>query len=169
MLAMIGQVADAPTDRVRPFDRDRTGVLLGEGAAAVVLVPDGRLGTALGRLLSTGLSLRHPTNVRLTRNGICRAMNDAYARAGRSPADVDLVVAHGTGTGLNDPAECAALRRCLLEYRAAPLITGVKGALGHLSGAAALANLDVALRGMRPGGVPSMAGLDTVLPEGALA
>ena len=165
MLAMIGRVADRPTEQIRPFDAARTGVLLGEGAGAVLVVGAGWTGPVAGRLLGTGLSCdaTHPTAPDV--DGIARAMADAYKRAGRDPGDVDLVVAHGTGTALNDPAESAALRR-FVPAPDGPLITAVKGAVGHLSGAAALVNLDVALRSLQSGLVPPIAGLREPLPEG---
>jgi 3-oxoacyl-[acyl-carrier-protein] synthase II len=94
-------------------------------------------------------------------------MCDAYARAGREPAETDLVVAHGTGTALNDPAECEALRAVVGAGAGSPLITAVKGAVGHTSGAAALVNADVAIRCLATGLVPPVVGLDTVLPAGA--
>jgi 3-oxoacyl-[acyl-carrier-protein] synthase II len=80
---------------------------------------------------------------------------------------VDGVIAHGTGTTLNDPAECTALREVLLAAGGTPLVTGVKGAVGHTSGAAALVNVDVALRCMAGAVVPPVVGLRTVLDEGA--
>ena len=109
MLAMIGRFALAPTTEIRPFDRDRRGVLLGEGAAALLLRRDEPGPPAIARLLGTGLSCdaHHPTAP--SGDGIARAMRDAFARIGRSPAEVDLVVAHGTGTALNDPAEASVL------------------------------------------------------------
>ncbi len=167
MLAMIGRVAAEPTARVRPFDRGRTGVLLGEGAAAIVVVPPGWRGPGAARLLATGLSCdaRHPTAP--DPDGIRRAMEDAYRRAGRRPEEVDLVVAHGTGTALNDPAECAALTAVVRDAGGDPLVTGVKGAVGHTSGAAALINVDVAVRCLRDGVVPPVTGLRNVLDEGA--
>ncbi|MEU9508368.1 beta-ketoacyl synthase N-terminal-like domain-containing protein [Micromonospora sp. NPDC048170] len=165
MLAMIGKVTPTPTTRIRPFDRDRTGVLLGEGAAALVVVGEDRTGPAVGRLLATGLSCDAVHETAPDVDGISRAMRDAWSRAGRSPEEVDLVVAHGTGTALNDPTECAALLRCL-PRPGAPLVTAVKGAVGHLSGAAALANLDVALRCLASGVVPPVVGLVNPLSEG---
>lgn len=167
MLAMIGRTTGTPGDRVRPFDADRTGVLLGEGAAAVVVVPERRPGAALGRLLATGLSCdaRHETAPDVA--GIRRAMRQAHQRAGRDAGEVDVVVAHGTGTALNDPVECAALRAVLLDGGADPAVTAVKGAVGHTSGCAALVNLDVALRTLRDRVVPPVVGLRTVLDEGA--
>ncbi|MBW4721852.1 beta-ketoacyl synthase N-terminal-like domain-containing protein [Saccharothrix obliqua] len=167
MLAMIGKVTPEPGTRVRPFDRDRTGVLLGEGAAAVVVVGEGGPGPAVARIVATGLSCdaHHETSPDV--DGIVRSMRDAFDRAGRAPSEVDLVVAHGTGTALNDPAECRALREVLLAAGGDPLVTGVKGAVGHTSGSAALVNLDVAARCLEHGVVPPVAGLREVLPEGA--
>ncbi|GAA1954451.1 beta-ketoacyl synthase N-terminal-like domain-containing protein [Amycolatopsis minnesotensis] len=166
MLAMIGRVAAEPTSRVRPFDADRTGVLLGEGAAAVALTRTERPGPALASVLATGLSCdaRHETAPDVA--GIAEAMRDALSRAARVASEVDVVVAHGTGTALNDPVESAALREVLLEPGGSPLVTAVKGAVGHLSGTAALVNVDVAIRCLRDGVVPAVTGLETVLPEG---
>jgi len=169
MLAMIGRVAPAPTEQVRPFDADRTGVLLGEGAAAAVVVPEDSTQAArptLGRLLATGLSCDAQHQTAPDVDGIRRAMSDAFSRVGRAPGEVGAVVAHGTGTALNDPAECAALKAEVLAAGADPLITGVKGAVGHTSGAAALVNLDIALRILSTGRVPPVVGLRRPLPEG---
>src|SRR5207244_1852278 len=73
---------------------------------------------AQARLVSTGLSCdaHHETAPDVA--GITRAMRDAFDRPGRDPADVSLVVAHGTGTALNDPAECQALREGLVQVNA---------------------------------------------------
>jgi 3-oxoacyl-[acyl-carrier-protein] synthase II len=163
MLAMIGRVTDEPTERVRPFDVDRTGVLLGDGAAAVVLVREPADGVVpLGRLLATGLSCdaTHETAPDVT--GVRRAMADAYARAGRS--DVDLVIAHGTGTALNDPMEATAIRD---ELGDRPLVTAVKGAIGHTSGPSALHSLAVALGCLRDHVVPPIVGLRKPIAEAA--
>lgn len=167
MLAMIGRVAQTRTERVRPFDRGRDGVLLGEGAAAVVVVPESWTGTVLGRLVATGLSCDAHHETAPDIEGISRSMREAYERADRDPATVDLVIAHGTGTALNDPAESEALRKVVLGAGGNPLVTGVKGATGHTSGSASLVNLDVALRCLVEGVVPPVTGLREVLAEGS--
>lgn len=167
MLAMIGRVAPARTAQLRPFERERAGVLLGEGAAAVVVVPESWAGAALGRVVGTGLSCDAHHETAPDIEGISRAMRDAFERAGRDPSTVDLVVAHGTGTALNDPAESEALRKVLLGAGADPLVTAVKGSTGHTSGTASLVNVDVALRCLAGGAVPPVAGLREVLAEGA--
>lgn len=163
MLAMIGRVTPEPTTRVRPFDMDRTGVMLGEGAAAVV-VGAGSAGPGETALLATGLSCDAHHETAPDEQGMVRAMADAFARARVRPDDVDLVVTHGTGTEQNDPAEVGALRQVFTGARR-PVLTGVKGAVGHTSGAAALVNVDVAIRAMRAGRVPPVVGLRTPLEE----
>jgi 3-oxoacyl-[acyl-carrier-protein] synthase II len=167
MLAMIGRVAPARTTQVRPFDRDRDGVLLGEGAAAVVVVPPSWTGTARGRVVGTGLSCDAHHETAPDVEGISRAMLDAFDRTGRDPSTVDLVVAHGTGTMLNDPAESEALRKVVVGAGGDPLVTAVKGATGHTSGSAALINVDVGLRCLAKCTVPPVAGLREVLAEGS--
>lgn len=165
MLAMIGRVTEQPTAQVRPFDVDRSGALLGEGAAAVLVVPDRWRGPVAARLLGTGMSCDayQPTAPSLA--GITRAMADALDRAGRPPSAVDVVVSHGTGTVLNDATEARAIREVLVDRGGRPWITGVKGALGHTSGTSALVSLDVAIRCLAAGLVPPVVGLDRPLPE----
>ncbi len=163
MLAMIGRVTPDPTTQVRPFDENRTGVLLGEGAAAVV-VAAGTAGEGETGLLATGLccDAHHETAPDVA--GMVRSMRDAFTRAGVGAEEVDLVVTHGTGTEQNDPAELRALRRVFSGPRR-PVLTGVKGAVGHTSGAAALVNVDVAMRAMRAGRVPGVVGLREAIEE----
>jgi 3-oxoacyl-[acyl-carrier-protein] synthase II len=168
MLAMIGLATPGRTSRVRPFDRDREGVLLGEAAAAIVVVPGGTRGApALARLAGSGLSCDAYHETAPDIEGIARSMRDAYARADRDPSAVDLVLAHGTGTALNDPAECEALRKIVLSAGGSPLVTAVKGAVGHTSGAASLVDVEVAMRCLAAGVVPPVVGLRQVLDEGA--
>jgi 3-oxoacyl-[acyl-carrier-protein] synthase II len=159
MLAMIGRVTGEPADHVRPFDTDRRGVLLGEGAAALVVVPENSTQTPLARLLGTGLSCDayHETAPYL--DGIVRAMREALRLASRRPDQVDLVIAHATGTALNDPVESRAISEVLAADPPGPLVTAVKGAVGHTSGGSALLSLDVAIRCLRSKIVPPVVGL----------
>ena len=166
MLAMIGRFAEAPTECVRPFDTARTGTLLGEGAAALIVMPDSSSNHPLGRVLSTGLSCDAHHETAPEGDGARRAMQDAMARAQRGPGQVDLVLAHGTGTLLNEPAEAQFIRDTLCAHGPGPWITAVKGALGHTSGASALMSVDVALRSMKAGLVPPVVGLKNLLAEG---
>lgn len=169
MLAVIGRFAVEPAEQVRPFDADRRGVLLGEGAAAVVLVrtqDQAAHGRPLARLVSTGLSCdaRHETAP--DDAGIRRAMASAFERGQAAPSDVGLVYAHGTGTQLNDVTEAAVLADFFARARPGPLVTAVKGAVGHTSGAAALTSLALAMISLRTGLAPPVTGLRVPLPEG---
>lgn len=172
MLVMIGRVADEPATQVRPFDVDRAGVLLGDGAAAVVVTAEDPArgpgpGRPLARLLATGLSCDASHETAPDVAGICRAMRDGLDRAGRRPAEVDLVLAHGTGTARNDPAEASALHEVFGDHR--PLVTAIKGAVGHTSGGSALASLVMAIACQRTGIVFPVVGLRRPCPEaGAL-
>ncbi|MEV7085124.1 beta-ketoacyl synthase N-terminal-like domain-containing protein [Streptomyces sp. NPDC093085] len=168
MLTMIGRVADAPTAALQPFQEGRAGVLLGEGAVAMVLQPATAEGIApLATVLATGLSCdaHHETAPDVA--GIVAAMRDAHRRAGVDPRDIGLVLAHGTGTALNDPTEAAALREVFPDTAPGPLVTGVKGAIGHTSGSAALMSLLVAAQALRTGTVPATVGLSEPIPEAA--
>jgi 3-oxoacyl-[acyl-carrier-protein] synthase II len=166
MLAMIGRVSTGPADQLRPFDESRGGALLGEGAVAMVVGPDEPGAPALARLLATGMSCdaHHETAAEL--DGIVRAVDEAFARAERSPDEVDVVVAHGTGTAINDPLE-STLLESTFGCGPRPLVTAIKGAVGHTSGAAALMAVDVAIRCLQTGLVPPIVGLRRRIPEAA--
>ncbi|MEU4089668.1 beta-ketoacyl synthase N-terminal-like domain-containing protein [Streptomyces aureus] len=169
MLAMIGRVSDEPTDQLRPFDDERMGVLLGEGAAAVVLERGDRprtgRGPVLGKVLGVGLSCDAFHETAPQPEGIARAMHDAHERAAVTPGDVDLVVAHATGTALNDPTEAGVLSEVFAAAAPGPVVTGIKGSTGHTSGSAALMSVAVALRALAGRPVPAITGLRRPLPE----
>lgn len=163
MLTMIGRVGTTTADTVRPFDADRDGVLLGEGAVAVVVQPAAADRPALGlvRGVGVGCDAHHETAPDVA--GIVATMRDAHARAGVAAEEIGLVVAHGTATALNDPTEAAALLETFGPD--GPAVTGIKGAIGHTSGGAALMSVLVALKSMRDGVVPPVVGLRTPIPE----
>ncbi|MEV5693460.1 beta-ketoacyl synthase N-terminal-like domain-containing protein [Micromonospora globbae] len=166
MLAMIGRVASRPTERVRPFDADRAGVLLGDGAAVLVVERE-RGDGGLARLLATGLSCDAGHETAPDPEGILRAVRDAHERAGRRPDQIDLVLAHGTGTALNDATEAHVLAEVFAGCAPGPLVTAVKGAVGHTSGGSALLSVAVAVEALRTGHVPPIAGLARPAPEAA--
>jgi 3-oxoacyl-[acyl-carrier-protein] synthase II len=160
MLAIIGRVGEHPADMVRPFDIARGGALLGEGAAAVVLQREGR---AHGYVRGVGLSCDASHETAPDQAGIVRAIRDAHDRARVGVEEIDLVLAHGTGTALNDPTEAAALTEVFGPD--GPLVTGIKGAVGHTSGSASLMSGLVALEAMRTTVVPPVVGLRTPIDE----
>jgi 3-oxoacyl-[acyl-carrier-protein] synthase II len=136
--------------------------LLGEGAVAVVLERDQGKGV---RVLGVGLSCDAFHETAPDKNGIVAAMRDAYSRAGVSPQDIDLVLAHATGTALNDPTEAAALTEVFGTD--GPPVTGIKGSIGHTSGGAALMSLLIAVESIRAGEVPAVHGLVNPIEEAA--
>ena len=150
-------------DRVRPFDRRRSGLLLGEGAALVLLRREGeagprRLGTLLGYgSASDAVHIAAPDS---QGRGIERAMRAALAEARVDGADIDFVSAHGTATPLNDPIEAAALRRVLGARGAAVPVNSIKGAFGHAMGAAAALEAIVCFLAGRHGQIPATLGLE---------
>ncbi len=147
---------------VRPFDRERRGQLLGEGAAAVVLR---RGGPARSVLRSVGLhcDAHHPTAPDV--QGIVTTCRQAHRRAGIDPADVDLVHAQGTGTRVNDAAELEALTQVFGTSGAGPYVTAVEAMTGHTSGCAGLLGTVVATECLRTGRIPPTVGLREPLAD----
>lgn len=158
----------------RPFDAQRSGMLVGEGAGMVVLE---RLDDALARgahplaeVRGLGLSsdAHHPTAPRADGRGMARAMGAALAQAGIPPAEVDWVNVHGTGTRASDAAEGRALRE-VFDRVPTPALSGSKGALGHALGAASAIEAVLCVLGLRDQVVPPTHGHETVDPEIGLA
>jgi 3-oxoacyl-(acyl-carrier-protein) synthase len=154
-------------ERVRPFDRRRSGLLLGEAAALVLLGPDDALGSRLGRLLghasaSDGSHIAAPDP---QGRGLERAIRAALVDAGLDPGMVDFVSAHGTGTPLNDRIETAVLKRVLGARAHAIPVNSIKGALGHTMGAAATLEAVMCLLASREGQVPPTLGYEERDPE----
>lgn len=157
MFGLMDRVQTPPVDRVQPFDRDRRGALMGEGAAAVVLRHRAPARAWL-RAVALNCDAHHETIPDL--GGISAAIADAQAAAGIRPDDIDLVIAHGTGTLLNDDTEATALAKTFLSAGANPLVTGIKSMTGHTSGASGLMSLVVATEVLRTGRIPPIVGLD---------
>jgi 3-oxoacyl-[acyl-carrier-protein] synthase II len=151
-------------ERVRPFDRRRSGLLLGEAAALVLMTrdDDGKRGPRLGRLLghasaSDGSHIAAPDP---NGRGLEFAVRAALDEAAVTPDDVDFVSAHGTGTPLNDRIEAEVLRRTLGRRASAIPVNSIKGALGHSMGAAAALEAVMCLLATRDGVVPHTLGLE---------
>ena len=133
--------ADDPTKASRPYDADRDGFVMGEGAGVVVLEA---LDHALARgakiyaeVLGYGMSgdAHHITAPAEDGDGAFRSMTAALARAGLKPAQVDYINAHGTST-MADTIELAAVERLLGDAASGATMSSTKSATGHLLGAA---------------------------------
>lgn len=155
-------------ERVRPFDRRRSGLLLGEGAGLVLLARDADAPRpALGRLLgyastSDGAHIAAPDPAGA---GLETAIRAALARAGLGPDAVEFVSAHGTATPLNDRIEAAVLRRVLGRRADQVPVNSIKGGLGHTMGAAATLEAIMCLLAARHGLIPATLGLEEPDPE----
>jgi 3-oxoacyl-[acyl-carrier-protein] synthase II len=155
-------------DRVRPFDARRSGLLLGEAAALVLLArpADVRhpcLGLMLGH--ASGSDGSHISAPDPAGRGLQFSIRAACAEAGVAPDEVEFVSAHGTGTLLNDRIESAVLRQALGAGADAVPVNSIKGALGHTMGAAATLEAIMCLLAARHGQIPSTLGLEEVDPE----
>lgn len=142
----------------RPFDRNRRGLTLGEGAALALLMDERRARESgrpvLGRLTGWGLSCdaNHMTGPAKDGAGLARAVHAALARAGQSRDGVASISAHGTGTSFNDAMELRAFRAVFGDEL--PPVYSIKGAVGHTLGAAGLVEVIVGLESLRRGLVP---------------
>jgi 3-oxoacyl-[acyl-carrier-protein] synthase II len=153
----------------RPFDTDRDGFVMGEGAGFVVLqrpedVPASGpqpLGLVLGHASSA--DAHHLVAPSPDGEGALRCMALALADAGVDPGDLAHVNAHGTSTVLNDRAEAAALRA--LFAGSCPPVTAVKGSTGHMIAGSGAVEAIVSLISLRRRLVPPVAGLRTIDPD----
>lgn len=159
----------AVTDEdIRPFDVHRSGLLLGEGAAVLVLetaTHAARRGAApLVTLAGYGhaTDTHHITQPAPAGEALARSLRAACTRAGLAPAAIDYVNAHGTGTPANDPAELAGYHAVFGPDL--PLIRSTKGATGHTLGAAGAIEAVLAVQTLRTGAVPPQLGLREPIP-----
>jgi 3-oxoacyl-(acyl-carrier-protein) synthase len=158
-------------DVVRPFDRNRSGLLLGEGAAVFVLEHAERArargATVQGALLGYGATCDayHTTMPEPSGEGAGRAMAEALRDAALEPADVDHINAHGTATRLNDPAESRAIHAALGPRATTVPVTSVKSSLGHTLGAAGALEVAASLLAANEGFIPPTLNYESPDPE----
>ena len=158
LLGALAKRASPPETASRPFDRRRSGFVMSEGAAAVVLETlasaRARGRPVLGEVLGYGDSADayRITDVHPEGEGARLAMARALADAGLSPEDVDYVNAHGTSTPTNDPVETLAIKRALGEARARRVpVSSNKSMLGHTIGAAGALEAILTWKGIAEG------------------
>lgn len=157
-----------PSTASRPFDADRSGFVMGEGAGILVLESrahaEARGATPLAFVAGAGASAdaHHPTAPPEDGAGAVLAMRRAIADAGLVPGDIGHVNAHGTSTPLNDAAESRAIMTVFDGAgtdRLGPAVTSTKGVTGHLLGAAGGVEAVFAIKALREGLIPPTANL----------
>jgi 3-oxoacyl-[acyl-carrier-protein] synthase II len=153
-----------PAAASRPFDSARNGLVLGEGAAVLVVErvghADGRGAAGYADVAGFGATSdgHHPTTPDPTGTGAAECMRRALADAGLAPSDVGYLNAHGTSTKLGDVAEATAVR--LAFGPASPPVSSCKGVTGHLLGASSAVEVAVTALAVRAGLMPPTHNLD---------
>jgi 3-oxoacyl-[acyl-carrier-protein] synthase II len=173
-LARLGALSrndEDPAGACRPFDLNRDGFVLGEGAAVVVMETLkhalNRGARILGEVLGYGFTTDayHLAAPDPTGNGAARAMDLAIKDSRLAPTDVDHIISHGTGTKLNDVAETKAIRTVFGEAAYKIPINSIKSMIGHLLGAAGAISLVTALKTIQDNVIPPTINLHDPDPE----
>ena len=127
-------------EKCQPFDKNRQGTLIGEGAGILVLerYDDAKVRDTkpYAEVLGYGLSCDGHHMTIPQHDGVARVMRNALRDADISPEDVDYISAHGTGTPANDKTECAAIREVFGSHTDHMPVSSIKSMLGHTMGAA---------------------------------
>ena len=164
--AMTTGFNDTPEKASRPYDQDRDGFLMGEGAGAVVLEEyehaKARGATIYAELVGYGLSgdAYHITSPAPEGEGGFRAMQAALGNSGLSASDIGYVNAHGTSTPMGDELEVRAVERLLGDHAGNVLMSSTKSATGHLLGAAGAIESIFSILALRDGLAPPTLNLD---------
>ncbi len=162
---------DEPTRASRPFDRERDGFVIGEGAGVVILeardLALARGAQIYAELVGYGMTgdAHHVTAPPEDGNGALRVMQGALAQGGIAADQVDYVNAHGTSTPFNDRIETLAIKRCFGDHARALAISSTKSMTGHLLGAAGGLEAGIAALAIREQVIPPTINLNNSDPD----
>ena len=168
----LSQRNDSPASASRPFDRDRDGFVMGEGATALILeeyeCAKNRGAKIYGEIVGYAATsdAYHLTSPAPDAEGAGRAMGEALRDAGLSPGDIGYVNAHATSTPMGDTEEAKAIARVLGGGRKTPLaVSSTKSMTGHMLGAAGATEALISLLSLRDQKIPPTAHLENLDPQ----
>jgi 3-oxoacyl-[acyl-carrier-protein] synthase II len=162
---------DEPQKASRPFDADRHGFVLGEGAAILILenlaFAQGRGAKILAEIIAYGASgdAYHITAPIESGEGAARAIQMALDKAGLKPNEIDYINAHGTSTPLNDKMETTAIKTVFGDYAYKIPISSTKSMIGHLLGGAGAVEAAITIMVIQNGIIPPTINLTHPDPE----
>ena len=165
--ALSTQYNDDPQRASRPFDKDRDGFVMAEGAGILILETlehaQARGATILAELAGVGMSCDafHITSAHPDGLGASMAIDTALKTAGIAPGEVDYINAHGTSTQVNDPIETNAIRNSFGEYAQSIPISSTKSMMGHAIGASGALEAITSVMVINEGVIPPTINLDT--------